>query len=260
MKIALVGDCHGKLPRIPKAADAVLCVGDVCSSRLRKYIFKAMQLQSKGIPVSWIDVAGKQTRSLVHESIRDGERVLRSLSACRKPVFIIPGNWDWTHKGGSIAHKTYREIIRSLKIRDVHMKKRDLGSFCVIGYGDHSGPEIPTSKKGIELAKVYGEYENLRRKYKKARIRLSKLFRDARKPVIFLSHNVPFNTSLDIISYKKSPRYGQHCGSVLARDLIKEFRPVAVVAGHMHGPVQSNRLFGVPVINTGYRKVSLLSL
>ena len=46
------------------------------------------------------------------------------------------------------------------------------------------------------------------------------LFEKAKKPVIFLSHNVPFNTPIDQIVNKESPRNGDHFGSLIAMQLL----------------------------------------
>ena len=96
-----------------------------------------------------------------------------------------------------------------------------------------------------ELEKAKAGYDKLTRN-------VSRLFDRARKPVIFMSHNVPYNTSLDMITNKESPRYGYHYGSVLARDMIEQYQPLVCIGGHMHEHFNKEMLGKTTVINAGF--------
>ncbi|MEK6974409.1 MAG: hypothetical protein AABW41_04210, partial [Nanoarchaeota archaeon] len=92
---------------------------------------------------------------------------------------------------------------------------------------------------------IKSEYSRL---YKK----VSDLFEKATKPVIFLSHNVPFNTKIDKITNKESPRYGYHYGSLLAREIIEKYQPLICIGGHMHEHFGKCRIGKTIAINTGF--------
>ncbi|MFH0798114.1 MAG: hypothetical protein V1906_01745, partial [Candidatus Woesearchaeota archaeon] len=81
--------------------------------------------------------------------------------------------------------------------------------------------------------------------------RLSRLFLKAKKPVIFITHNPPFNTPLDIVYWKGSPRYGEHLGSVVAKEMIEAFKPVVCCSGHMHEHLACCSLKKTLCINSG---------
>jgi len=83
---------------------------------------------------------------------------------------------------------------------------------------------------------------------------LEKLFKGAPKtrPILLLSHNVPFNTPLDQINNKESPRDGQHFGSLIARRLIDEYYPLVCIGGHMHEHFTSCKLGKTTCINAGF--------
>lgn len=92
---------------------------------------------------------------------------------------------------------------------------------------------------------------NYNKKYFKP---LDKLFRKAKdsKPIIFLTHNVPYNTKLDKILDKSSPRFGQHFGSYLARQLIIKHKPLVSIGGHMHEHFGKDNLNKKTIINAGF--------
>jgi Icc-related predicted phosphoesterase len=82
--------------------------------------------------------------------------------------------------------------------------------------------------------------------------KLSLLFEKSTKPIIFVPHNVPFDTKLDQINNPKSPRNGQHFGSVIARDLIEKHQPILCVGGHMHEGFGKDKIANTTCINAGF--------
>jgi Icc-related predicted phosphoesterase len=112
---------------------------------------------------------------------------------------------------------------------------------------------------GPELLK-YRNYKNIEKnqlqksvqKYNKLITKYSKLFNKSKNPTILLSHNVPFNTSLDTIQNKSSPMNGKHYGSNLARDLIIKHKPILCVAGHMHEHYGTCKIGQTVVLNAGF--------
>lgn len=70
--------------------------------------------------------------------------------------------------------------------------------------------------------------------------------------MLFISHNVPFNTSLDKIVNPASPRKGYHYGSIIAREMIEKYQPLVCIGGHMHEHFGKCTLGKTTCINAGF--------
>lgn len=254
MKFLIIGDLHGQMPRIRfKGFDAIIAPGDFCSDALRTHMFRAMRRNMKNPdkPVHWYNLVGKKhARKMVLKSLADGRRILEFLDAFGVPVYTVPGNWDWT--GGSawkfLDKNHWKDLKKGLRnIVDVYHRRVSVNGFDIIGHGITSGPELPVHHFK-DMTAV--QRRNAKRQYQRLRRPVAKLFR--RKPTIFLSHNVPYNTPIDRITDKKSPRYGMHFGSYLARDMIETHRPLVCVGGHMHEHFRACRLGRTTCINSGF--------
>jgi Icc-related predicted phosphoesterase len=254
MRFLIFGDLHGKIPKIKiKDFDAVITPGDFCTDNLKKYMFKAMKLHMQGKSNKlWYELIGKrEAKKLVKKSLQQGRKVLEFLNSLGKPVYIVPGNWDWTKEPSDwkfLEEDFFKQITKGLRnIKNVHNRLLETDEFSFIGYGIRSGPELPFD--GIMMLE---DYQRIQKKYDKLLAKYTKLFKKAKKPVIFISHNVPFATKLDLITNKQSPRYGDHVGSVLVREICETLNPVISIAGHMHehfGKVELNKSIA---INAGY--------
>jgi len=142
--------------------------------------------------------------------------------------------------------------MKGLKnINDAHMKKKFIEDISLIGHGETSGPEYPQNKKEM---KRYSEEElkDIKKDYTKRKSKVEKLFKNMSKSTIFLSHNVPFNTKLDKINNPKSPRDGQHFGSIIARELIEKYQPLICIGAHMHENFGKCKIGKTTVVNAGF--------
>ena len=63
---------------------------------------------------------------------------------------------------------------------------------------------------------------------------------------------MPFDTPLDKITSKKSPKYGYHYGSVIARELIEKYQPLLCIGGHMHEHFGRQNIGKTVCINAGF--------
>lgn len=225
MKFIIIPDLHGKLPKIVSTDfDAILAVGDFCSDESKSLMYEVVSESQNGNDIEWYELCGKiKAKKYVRESLKAGRKVLEYLNSFNKPVFFIPGNWDWcqdtTINGKSdwkfLNTNFFETITKDLRnLKNCHLKKRSFKEFNIIGYGLSSGPE---GDDGLD-------------NYSK----LSKLFEKSTKPTIFLSHNSPYDTPIDKINFKKSPLNGEHCGSMVTRQLIDEYQPKLCISGHMH--------------------------
>ena len=70
---------------------------------------------------------------------------------------------------------------------------------------------------GNQIAKLKKAYNALSQKLDKAYDK-----KKNKLPTIFISHNVPYNTRLDIVNDKKSYAYKKHLGSMVARKFCQK--------------------------------------
>lgn len=208
-------------------------------------------------------------------SLIEGRKIMKFLNSLGKPVFIVPGNWDQSYGKTEIkdpnkndysydksvydswlGKETNPRLIRGLSnIIDCQFKLRKFGGVNFIGYGLSSGPEDPDLRKKKRNRKYRkSEYEKLKKVYAKFSERLRKEYekRDKGNPVIFISHNMPYNTKFDVILNKHSFAHKSHSGSTVARDFIMRHKPLLCVGGHMHEYFGKIKLGKTTVINAGF--------
>ncbi len=264
MDFVVVGDLHGWKPSVGSRDGDILCVGDVCSSELRPLIFKALKIRMKHPEhdLAWWDIIGKITaKDMSRLSWENGRKVLEAFNKTGKKTYLVPGNWDWMPGGLPWKFKTYPDLVKGLKnVHDVHMRAKNAGEYTIIGYGDHSGPELPQTKRDQKRAKDNEIMTLLKEEYNRTKRKLENLFKKAKKPVIFLTHNVPHGTRLDKILDRRSPRYGEHFGSVIVKELVQKYKPAVCVGGHMHAPFMKTKIDNTVCINAGYKAITGMSL
>ncbi|MBD3318353.1 hypothetical protein GF342_00410 [Candidatus Woesearchaeota archaeon] len=261
MKFLAIGDLHGAIPKIHfKNFQAVIAPGDFCSDAPRQYMFQALQYNLSHPTKKekqWYDIVGKRkAKAMIEQSLADGRVIVERLNALNVPVYVVPGNWDWTPKDDSDWHY-YRKhhwtaLLEGLEnIIDCHHRLVDAGTFDIIGHGIISGPEYPQHKKDQQQLTAKQRKEK-RREYDRQYRKLDRLFQQSQKPVLFISHNVPYGTPFDKINNPSSPRDGEHVGSVLARRMSLKYSPLLGIAGHMHEYFGKCRLGKTTWIDTGF--------
>jgi Icc-related predicted phosphoesterase len=260
-KFLIIGDLHGNKPKIHfKDFDAIITSGDFCSAdEIRKYSFRALKerLQNPSSKIKWYDLIDKkEARKLVKKSLEDGREILNYLNSFNVPVYIVPGNADLTpdkEEKWIFLHKNnYKKLIEKLEnIIDVHQKIVDTEEHQIIGYGISDGPEYPQYKEDLIRFKK-GELKKKKAEYRKTIKKVSSLFEKSTKPIIFLSHNVPFNTPIDKIINKESPRNGWHYGSLVTRKIIEKYQPLVCIGGHMHENFGKCKIGKTVCINAGF--------
>ena len=249
MKLLVIGDLHGQTPQVHfKEFDAIILPGDICRDGGREYIWKALEWNAKHPKKKrqWYYYCGKKkARKIVLENVTVGREILRTLSKYKKPIFIIPGNWDQktTEKKmqeSSLNKKDlYSKLIGKFKnVHDCFRKKYDSKNFTIIGNGVMSAPERKGQPYGYEYWRqpLEHHFKNAKRK---------------KQPIIYLNHDVPF-LCMDQITNKKSPAYGRHYGSKVARDLILEYKPILCIGGHIHEHYGTKKIGKTIVLNAGF--------
>jgi len=258
MKVLVIGDFHGKFPaklkKQIKNVDLVLCTGDFANiDKIRKYIFKYWTSKK------WYEVTGlSKARKIEKECFNSGMDILKDLNSSGKKVYFIWGNADFyenfkelkKNMPKSLYPGDYNNKIRKFKnLILVDKKKRKINGLEVIGHGGYIDV-TEFIKNPIDEDKKRRK-ERLRR-YKKTEQKLKRLFSDKKpkKDFIFLIHYTPYGI-FDKVKFKSSPMYGKHVGFEPYNKIIKKYRPLLVICGHMHEYQGIKKLYGVPIINPG---------
>lgn len=256
MKFLVLGDLHGRKPKLKNGFDAIISPGDFADNFTRKYKFKAIrESKKKNKIVLWTDLVGKKkARLLDRMEDKSGIEVMKHLNSLQKKVYFVPGNYEPEMPRLRKINKRFRNLV------NCHMRLINLKDYSIIGYGYGSYPEIPQHEQDRQAYQQY--IPQMKKDYAADVKRLTKLFNKAKKPVIFITHNPPFNTPLDIVYWKGSPRYGEHLGSVVARKMIEAFKPIVCCSGHMHEHLARSKVQKTLCINPGknVRKKIILEL
>ncbi|MEK6884576.1 MAG: metallophosphoesterase [Nanoarchaeota archaeon] len=254
MRILALGDFHGDFPKkvnkIVKREkiDLIVSVGDYLAFTYRNLWFE--KCYGKNIEL-WEIIGKKRFKKLELENLRTGEKPLRELNKIKVPVITITGNvdrsryeqeydrkgkidWKWPYQ--DFFSKSLRKY-KNIKCFDYsYVKFRDL---IFIGYPKSSFPGKVKSKN-----------------YRKNKERLEKIFsrfKKDNKKIIFVSHNVPYDTKLDKITSKEAHKKvkGKHYGSKLARRIIEKYQPMLAIGGHIHENQGKDKLGETIMVNTG---------
>ena len=283
VRFLVVGDLHGRKPIIKsKKFDYIIIPGDVCDDRGIKpinklwvrHIKKARERGEKGLDNDefMIQKLGKRKYEKLHkQSLKRGREILEYLNSFGKPVLFTPGNWDQSY-GPTRTKKWDRDynylkmfydfwlgkntnstLIKGLKnVYDCQYKLHKFKDFNVIGYGLSSAPEEPSFKFKFKISK--DEQKKLRKPYKKIlnNLRVEYIARNKKIPTIFITHNVPYNTKLDVVLDKDSYAYKKHLGSYVGRWFCEKYQPLVCIGGHIHEHHGKTKIGKTVVINAGY--------
>lgn len=258
MKILAIGDFHGKFPKkfekiIKKEKiDLVVSVGDYSPFSLKKEFFKDIYLnKDKNV---WDYIGKKKYKEKIRSDYKKGEEVFKKLSKLSVPVFTVLGNhdypsddmWDENFKSSwSWDNKEIYFISKALK-KYPHIKRIDysyakIKDYIFIGMRGHSNVGKIQSKA-----------------YKRYRAKLDKLFKkfseeNKQGKIIFVSHNSPYNTKLDLITAKDAHKRAKnkHFGSKMFRRLIDKYQPVLSISGHIEEGKGKQKLGKTIAVNCG---------
>src|SRR3989344_1642938 len=276
LKFLIIGDLHGQKPKIYfKDFDYIIAPGDFCSDKGLRPLTKKWMKESKKMHFSTfiLKSIGKKKYDLLNkESLKVGRKILEYLNSFDKPVFIVPGNWDQSYgesrsdkeEDDFYSRKYFLEAVmgnqtnpfltKNLEnIYDCQFKLYKFSNFNILGYGLSSNAEDPIIKKELYTK---NQLMHLRKKYKIILSRLDETYRKRSKdlPTIFLSHNVPYNTKLDILLNKESKFHKKHFGSTVTSDFCRKYQPLICIGGHMHEHFGKDKIGRTTVINTGFGK------
>ena len=283
MKFLIIGDLHGNKPEIHfKDFDAIIAPGDFCSDKYERPLWKEwfsyVNKNKKNLKHdfnSFVRKVLKIKKSTLKQyevkSLKEGRKILKYLNSFNKPVFIVPGNWDKSYlgkeessKSGKDPFKRYQNIYRMFSakttnkiltkglknIYDCQFKLYKFKGINIVGYGLSSFPERPP------LRKIKSKQQKVKivKKYQELFHRLVKAYqvKEKKYPTLFLTHNVPYNTKLDVVISKGSYAHNKHYGSQIAREFCKKYQPLVCIGGHIHEHFGKDKLGKTTIINAGF--------
>ncbi len=246
MKILVIGDFHGKFPvklrRLAKDVDLVVSVGDFFPWKLRK-IF--LEMGHIGYEMFLACMSQEEHEDIIVNELIEGERdVIDKLDKLPRKVFTTVGNFDKT----GLNDQNEAEVVEGGKdyLKDVLKKYSNIeridyrsvgldGVNFIGGFGHSSPGQVKSAA------------------YKKYRKKLDGLFSEAKDPVIFVCHNMPWNCKLDVVGGEESlPEIrGEHYGSKLTRRVIDKWQPALMIGGHFHENQGKCKIGKTVVLNPG---------
>jgi len=262
VKILCIGCFHGKIPKKMKRfvqdnkIDLILAHGDFPDfTAFRDLQFKYWHETSMGL--SFEDIIGKEKlEKLEKTGIERGKKVLKFLNSFDIPVIITHGNHDITSKYpwrqddpfGLDAESLENTIKNFKNIALIDYQAKKFGNFYVYGVGC----KVLTPNKPYDSVTL-NYWKNLRAmEYQK----LKKFFtKDIAERSIILTHDPPYGTKLDKITWKKSPRYGEHVGTDQVKSFVQKFQPLLWVCGNIHEGRGIMKIGRTIVVNTGYGRI-----
>lgn len=255
-RILFIGDFHGKFPTKLKSeikkADIVFSLGDFGGSdKLLKVIFKYF---AQG----WYNVVGeKKAAQYVKEDYESGKKILEELGKFQKPIYTIPGNWDFLshsklERTAKLKFVLYPELAK--KIKNLVWWRRGIkrvDNLKVLAFGGFLTSSNYT-KKGGHFSKDKNKFAKYKRWEKKE---INQLMKHASKDIDILISHWPMENYYDEVRYKgENPMNGKHVGFSGYLTFVKKYQPKVFVSGHMHEHQGVKKLGKTLVISTGSAK------
>ena len=254
MKILAVGDFHGKFPnklkKEAKKADIILCTGDLGGSdKLLGVIFKYFRQNW------WEKIGLKKAKKYVLEDYNAGKKIINELNKLKKPVYIIPGNWDFTSKGkvertAGFDLVSYPNLIRkkkNLKYWNRGLKK--IKGLKILAFGGQVTAGAYLEKGGFFKGKKRD------REVKRNKKETKQILSYGKKDIdLLFAHYTPYGY-FDVVKFKgENPMNGKHVGFKGYTEYIKKFQPKLFICGHMHEYQGMKKLGKTKIIATGSAK------
>lgn len=247
MRLLVLGDFHGEFPKKivkvikQKRIDLVVSNGDYLPFKYRELWFehcydKACEL--------WEAIGKKKYKKFIIEDLNAGEKVIQRLNKLPVPVITVLGNVDWP-EANDVADPEFIKKYRAKEKWNFEEGRKEYFSKIVgkyknihlINYSDFTYQGLifigarTHSFPGLVKSKVFRKSKRIIAKLFEKHKMKNKLGK-----VVFVSHNVPYNTKLDKVTSKEahSNVKNKHYGSKLSRRVIEQCKPVLHIGGHIH--------------------------
>jgi Icc-related predicted phosphoesterase len=259
MRILVIGDFHGKFPsklkeRLSRESfDVIVSTGDFCHNKeLERLFFR----YAYGTDIGLGEFIGKRKNNeLERKNLLAGFKVLKVLNSLGRPVMAVTGNWDPVDyeevglpKMKDANSKNFKAFVKKMKcIKMIDFESTNYSGVNFVGYPRSTYPGKPSlriQKRLKDNAKEVLDKINADNK------RYFNIFKGlVSKDTVFISHNSPYRTKLDIIG--KGSQKGRHYGSYLVKKIITELKPRLVLCGHMHENQGVQKIGRTLVVNIG---------
>jgi Icc-related predicted phosphoesterase len=251
MKILVIGDSHGVLPKqIPKNIELILLTGDIGKSDLvRKMAFENIERRRNGLKEK--EFPSIQKKEAYMQIYNSSMEILNSLSQIA-PVYIIfgnvePHNEDVRKEEKKIGLKLPYFVSEINKLKNVRIINNRIANFNGLRIG---GLEYFTDNSWI---KEFNEKDAKRiNKAKRETEKTKRILERFDNLDILLCHQPPFGY-LDKVNFPGAPKHwlGKHAGSKVILDYIRKKQPIYVFCGHIHEAKGKAKIGKTEVYNVG---------
>jgi Icc-related predicted phosphoesterase len=222
MRLLFLSDFHGHMPDVSRwAPELVVAGGDYCEvDEIRQLKFAAM---TRGLHATqWTELIGAaRAEALIDRALAEGSAVVAALADCGVPVLAIPGNSDrvglYAPEIASRHHPRPDRPEVDGRVTDIETRIVLRGELAFAGLGGWSGPTNP-ERLDREVAV------------------LTTMSRPAAAPLVLVSHNVPYGSSLDGVNNPDLPDFaqGKLVGSHRCLAVMAALAPSLCLSGHLH--------------------------
>lgn len=253
MKILVVGDPHGKLPKkFPKKVDLILVTGDIGKADLaRKQMFENIKREEKGL--FRFEKTPFFEKKIWIEIYNSTLGVLNRLTRIA-PVYSILGNvGDNTNSEMKIEEKKI-----GIKLPYIRKGLNQIKNFNLVRNRARNinGLRIGFLENFLDICWIKEFDKGNKERMKRARretAKAKKILRNFGKIDILVSHQPPYGVLDKVSSKYKPPKdwVGKHAGSKVVLDYIKKYKPKYVFCGHIHEGKGKKKVGETIVINAG---------
>ncbi len=255
MKILVVGDPHGRLPKkIPKKEDFIIITGDIGKADLaRVRYFENVEREKKGLEK--LENDSKFGKKVFDEVYNSTISILKKYSSIA-PTYSIIGNVGTYMLKETEMKKEEKELgikLPRLKKRIDRVKNFHLARNVVRNIG---GLRIGFLEYFVDNCwiKEFGDKDKKRIKMaKKETEKAKKVLKGFGSLDILVCHQPPFGV-LDKMLNRNGPKtwYGKNAGSKVILDYVKKYQPKYVFCGHMHESKGQKKIGKTEVHNIGF--------
>lgn len=251
MRILVIGDPHGKLPKkIPKS-DLILITGDIGKADLaRERFFENIERKKNGLEE--LDDTPVFIKKIYVEIYNSTMKVLRKLIRFA-PVYSILGNVGESTDAEVI--KEGKEIGMKLPLMRAGMKQLKNFHLVINGVRKINGLRIGFLDYFVDEYWIKEFNENDIDKIKNAKketTKAKKILKGFGKLDILVCHQPPYGI-LDKVTAKFAPKFwkGKHAGSKVILDYVKAKKPRYVFCGHIHEGKGKKKIGRTEIFNVG---------
>lgn len=188
------------------------------------------------------------------EDYNSGINIIKELDKIEKPVYVVPGNWDFVNKKhferfGKLNLKKYQDLIKKSKnINWWNRGIKKINNLRILAFGGKLTPGAH-----IKENLLYKEYH--KKAIKENQKETKQIMKHKDKNIdILLAHYPPYGF-FDKVKYKGyNPMNNKKVGFKGYNDYIEKYNPKLFICGHMHEYQGMKKLGNTIIITTGAAK------